>query len=163
LAFANINKFSFDDVLAVRSDVPLWKWSLVLRLGLDDTYPSLVPGYYEFSLWVEKPAGYLFSTEAGRGDNTNYASRFITLRMIQTDGTVRQTVAEESFDLTALAAGWNKVALRMPSGSNFSFPETASGQVIELSISTLHVDQNKVEPGAILIARPSLNFYLNGY
>ncbi len=158
-----INPLKIDDVTAMRIDVSRAFWSLVLRLSAADTIPTLVPGTYEFSVYVRVPGGYLFSTDPARGDDPDYATRFVTLRMLQTSTSGTRAVAEESFDLTALPAGWNRLVLRMEPGSNFTFPETTPGQLVELSISGLHLDENRTEPGAVLIAEPSLNFYINGY
>lgn len=159
--------FTFDDVSAIRTDVPTTKWSMVLRLSPKDTSPSLAPGVYEFSLYVKRPSTHYFSTDATRGDDEHYAARFVTLRLTQTQ-TVgvevqTQTIATRSFDLTALADPdvWNKLTLRMPSGSNFTFDEDTETQVIELSISPMN--PSFPEAGAVLIANPSLSFYIDGY
>lgn len=169
LSFTNIGSgsFEFDDVSAIRTDVPATKWSMVLRLSPKDTSPSLAPGIYEFSLYVKRPSTHYFSTDATRGDDEHYASRFVTLRMTQTQ-TVgaevqTQTIASSSFDLTALADPdvWNQLTLRMPTGSNFTFDEDTETQVIELSISPM--DPSSPEAGAVLIAAPSLSFYIDGY
>lgn len=163
LTNSGIGDFEFDDVSAIRTDVPATKWSMILRLSPIDTQPSLAPGKYEFSLYVKRPPTHSFCTDALRGDNVNYASRFVTLRMTQTDSTGAQTIAMQTFDLTALVDSsiWNRLSLRMPSGSNFTFNEDTRTQVIELSISPM--DPSRPEAGAVLIANPSLNFFINGY
>jgi len=152
-----------DDLTAIRTDKDVKNWSLVLRLSTGDTLPGLVPGTYEFSVYVKKPAGCLFSTEAR--DSEPYASRFVTLKMIQIVGTTAQTVAERTYDISALAdpSVWNRLVLRMNPNSTFSFSESTPGQVVRLSISGLNADGKLLEPGAVLIAEPSLNFYINGY
>lgn len=154
---------TLDDVTAIRTDVDEKNWALVLRLAAADTIPGLVPGTYEFSVYVRKPAGLLFLTEARTDEG--YASRFVTLKMKQIVNGTAQTVAERTFDLTALASpgSWNRLALRMEPNSTFSFMESSPGQLVELSISGLSADGKLLEPGAVLIANPSLNFYINGY
>jgi hypothetical protein len=162
LTFTHIEPhFQFDDISAIRTDVLPSKWSLVLRLGTTDTEPALVPGIYEFSLDVRRPPTHTFSTDAARGDSVDYASRFVTLRMTQTAGGVIQTVAVQSFNISSLPDTWNRIVLRMPSDSNFTFPESTTGGAIELSISPMN--PAIPEAGAVLIANPSLQFYIDGY
>ncbi|PKL26354.1 MAG: hypothetical protein CVV47_00010 [Spirochaetae bacterium HGW-Spirochaetae-3] len=163
LTNSGVGNFVFDDVSAIRADVPATKWSMVLRLSPVDTQPSLAPGIYEFSLYVKRPPTHFFSTDATRGDDEDYASRFVTLRMTQTTGSDVQTIAMKSYDLTALADPdvWTELTLRMPSGSNFTFDEDTETQVIELSISPMN--PSAPEAGAVLIANPSLMFYIDGY
>lgn len=162
LAFTHTEAhFQFDDISAIRTDVLPTKWSLVLRLGLADTEPALVPGIYEFSVYVRRPPSHTFSTDPARGDSPDYAARFVTLRLTQTSGGIVQTVAVQSFDISALPDTWNRLALRMPSGSNFTFPESTTGGAIELSISPMN--PSFPEAGAVLIANPSLHFYIDGY
>jgi hypothetical protein len=169
LTFTYIDSnFQFDDISAIRTDVFPRKWSLVLRLGRTDTEPALVPGIYEFAVHVKRPtlldgapADYLFSTYPFRDDSEYYAARYVTLRATQTAGGIIQTVAEQSFDISALPDTWNRLVLRMPKGSNFTFPESTTGGAIELSISPMN--PSSPEAGAVLIADPSLHFYIDGY
>jgi hypothetical protein len=165
VAFNNSNTaFLFDDISAIRTDIDARKWALVLRLGLEDTEPSLVPGTYEFSVYVKRPPTHTFNTDASRGDNVNYAARFVTLRLTQiAGGSTPLTVAVQNYEISALADpdSWNLLTLRMPSGSNFTFPESTTGGAIELSISP--IDPSRPEAGAVLIANPSLHFYIDGY
>jgi hypothetical protein len=164
LTFSNlVSTFQFDDISAIRTDVLPRKWSLVLRLGLNDTDPALVPGIYEFAVYVKRPLTHTFSTDPARDDSPNYAARFVTLRMTQTAGGKIETVAEQSFNISTLSDPdiWNQLVLRMPTGSNFTFPESTTGGAIELSISPMN--PSFAEAGAVLIADPSLHFYINGY
>lgn len=165
----NTNPVYLDDVSAIRTDVAVEKWALCLRLSLKDTEPSLVPGLYAFSVWVKKPDGYAFSTESGRGDLEEYASRFVTLSMIQgsSDSGSPQT-SKKSFDLTdplvyPASGGWSRLELRLSKHEPFYFNESAEGQQIELRIACIGSSGADMEPGSVLIAGPSLNFYKNGF
>ncbi len=165
----NTNPVYLDDVSAIRTDVNTDKWALCLRLSLKDTEPSLVPGLYAFSVWVKKPDGYAFSTESGRGDNVDYASRFVTLSMIRSSsGNISPQTSKKSFDLTdplvyPASGGWSRLELRLSKHEAFYFNESAEGQQIELRIACIGSSGADMEPGSILIAGPSLNFYKNGF
>ncbi len=148
-----------DDVHLIRSDIDLNRWSLRLILRQADTSPILVPGTYDFTLYVKKPSGYTLPSEASRGDSTAYASKFIKLRMVQlTDNSI---LAEEIFDISTLPAGWNKLILRFPRGKALKFTEGTDASI--LAIEILPFSTAKAFAGAVLIAKPELHFFINGY
>ncbi len=148
-----------DDLLAVRADINIRFWSLRMILRHSDTSPVLVPGLYEFAVWVKKPAGYTYPVETGGDGSTNYASRFVTLRMVRLADNA--TLAEETFDLSSLPAGWNLLKVRIPQNKSLDFSETDDEPI--LSVEILPLDPLRPSPGAVLIAEPTLRFYINGY
>ncbi|HOX93141.1 MAG TPA: hypothetical protein PLC54_09450, partial [Spirochaetales bacterium] len=156
-----------DDISALRTDVDVKRWALCIRLGVQDTSPSLVPGLYSFSVWVKKPAGYDFSTDTGRLDNANYAARYISLSMIQFIGGSTQSTSRvwniSDTSVVADPSAWTKLELRLSPSAPFSFRENATGQVLELRIACTGTQGVELEPGSILIAQPSLNFFKDGY
>jgi len=148
-----------DDVHLIRADIELNRWALRLILRQNDTTPILVPGMYELTLYVKKPSGYTFPSEASCGDSNLYASQYIKLRMVQvTDNSI---LAEEIFDMSANSAEWNQLRLRFPKGKALKFSEGTDESI--LAIEILPFSTAKPFAGAVLIAKPELHFYINGY
>lgn len=160
LAFSGLSGtgYSLDDIHAIRSDVDVRRWSLSIRLRAADTSPSLVPGTYEFSVWVKEPAGYYTADDPARGDDPKYAAMNLTLRMFNI--ATNTSIAEESFSIKTYSS-WTRIVLRMPSGNTLDFSETDPSQILELSISPM--DPERPEAGAVLIAEPQLRYYIDGY
>lgn len=149
---------SIDDIHAIRSDLDASLWSLSLRLRQEDTTPRLVPGLYAFSVWVKRPVGYSYPDDPTRGDSTLYAAKYLTLRLVNL---VRNTtVAEAIFDVSAYA-DWTRVALFVPFTSPLDFTEGADGQILRLDISPMN--RLRPEAGAVLISRPELRYYVDGF
>jgi len=169
LAFGlgNTSDFTLDDVRVVRSDI---ENRLRLLLKPIDTSPSLVRGYYEFSIWARKPGDAAFVTDAGTAEP--YAARSLTVRMLQLSPD--QSSAEHSYPLDGRAdspdwggtvydasSGWVKLVLRLAEGGNFVFDPRSAEPVLELSLAPY--DYAQAEPGVVEIAQPELRFFLNGY
>jgi len=148
---------TIDDLRANRTDMTS---RLRLRLRSQDTSPKLTNGYYEFSLWIRKPA----LMEFARAPNANapspeddYAAESVSLYMTnQTNG---QGSDQQEWAVPDDAA-WHRLVLRQD--MNFTGLNIDSAEaLIELAIAPFS-DANP-EPGAIDIAQPELRFYLNGY
>lgn len=167
LTKADSSGLRLDDISALRVDVSADQWALCLRLGVRDASPSLVPGLYAFSVWVRRPAGYAFSSDAARADDPDYAARFITLSMTQYLGQSSQTTSR-AWNISDPAVisdpdQWTRLELRLSPQAPFSFPESSAGMVVELRIACTGRQGVELEPGAVLIAQPSLNFFKDGY
>ncbi|MFH2116082.1 MAG: hypothetical protein ABIJ86_16390 [Spirochaetota bacterium] len=159
---AIINPLTVDEVRVVRADE---KDSMYLRLLLAprDTYPTLVPGYFEFSVWVKTPDdAYRFDDHTNRNivPDAPYAVPTVTLGIRQlagTDGAMGGGSAT-----FPVPANWSQLKLRLPVGSNLQrFDESSDTSVIELYM--VPGDTATPDAGALLIADPSLNFYINNY
>lgn len=148
-----------DDVHLIRADIDLNRWALRLILRQTDTEPILVPGMYEFTLYVKKPSGYTFPSESNRGDSNLYASHFVKLRIVQL--TNNSILAEKIFTISELSQGWNKLIVRFPQGKALNFTEGTSISLLALEI--LPFSTARPFAGAILIANPELHFFINGY
>lgn len=154
-----------DEVRAVRTDLTeSWRLRLLLRPG--DTSPSLVPGYYEFSLWVRIPDDALTpDDDEGRMDTPEAALAASSVRLAMTqlsflEGSDTPSSVTDSF---AVDSTWTRLALRMEPRSNFDrFDEKIEEAVIELSIYPFATNET-IDAGAVLIAAPSLRFFANGY
>lgn len=138
---------------------------LRLRLRPSDTVPTLVAGKYEFSVWARWPDGALPYDSTSRTQAASYeapfASKKITLRVMQTEFIVeRETpvIFQESFDL---GSGWTRLVLRMDGGNLDRFDESTDEAVIELAI--FPYDRQDMDCGSALIAAPSLRFFKDGY
>lgn len=157
----NSSSFKIDDMHAIRTDVTTDRWSLALRLRAADTTPALVPGLYEFAVWVKKPDDCFFPTESGRGDSEAYASTSASIRIAHIGTDTMRTLAAGTYDIAELGSGWHRVALRMPATAPLSFAEGGGDQLLELSVSP----GNPLAPeaGALLVSSPSLHYYINGF
>lgn len=148
-----------DEIHLIRADIDLHQWSLRIILGQKDTSPDLVSGQYKFSLYIKKPGGYTFPHEDARSDSVNYAVQFITLRVIQLSD--NSTLAEHTFDVSALSSGWEKITIQFPAGKTLQVIEGTTAPILALEIIPLSLQTPFT--GAILIAEPELNFFINGY
>ena len=138
---------------------------LRLRLRPSDAAPTLVAGKYEFSVWARWPDGALPYDSASRSQAANYqapfASKRITLRVMQTEFLVeRETpvVFQESYELSG---DWTRLALRMDGGNLDRFDESTAEAVVELAV--FPYDRQGMDCGSVLIAAPSLRFFKDGY
>jgi len=148
---ASVYNTSFDEVRAVRSDM---KPSIRLRLRPSDTYPSLVPGQYEFSVWVRTAALDRRFDDSSR-ESEPYAACNVSLGIAQVGG---KSIVSES----AVGATWTRVAVRMQSPDNLDyFNPLTPDAVMELSITPSSVTD--LDAGALEIAAPALNFYVDGF
>lgn len=157
--------FNLDEVRAVRVDL-VESWRLRLLLTPEDTNPSLVPGYYEFSVWVRMPDDALApENDAGRMSAPEAALAASSIRLAMTqlgflEGSDTPSSVTESFPVSS---SWKRWALRMAPRSNFDrFDEETDEAVIELSIYPF-ASNEAIDAGAVLIAAPSLRFFANGY
>ncbi|MBL8965723.1 MAG: hypothetical protein JNG85_01870 [Spirochaetaceae bacterium] len=162
LAFGNaassVNSFFIDDLRAIRSDLETSNYSLRLRLRKSDASPALSAGFYGFTLYVKKPSTAKYSTEART--NEALAAQYITIfvRQLSAQGTVLATPIKMTFPVTAT---WQQVTA---SGVNFDiFHADPSAAVMEIRIAPFDYIHNAPDPGSVIIARPELHFYLNGY
>jgi hypothetical protein len=159
------SRLFIDDLRVLRSDIPDGGNRLRLLLKETDTVPSLLDGYYEFSLWVRKPAGRTFVTESDA--KVPYASSFITLAMLP--ARVSSSIssggggAEAEFDLRGppydAGSGWTRIALRMNNGDMFSLDYTLTNPLIELRISPF--DSQHPDVGEVEITQPELRYFLD--
>lgn len=153
--------WNIDEVRSIRADV-----TPVIRLLLNpaDTNPGLVPGQYEFSVWVRLPPDAKTFDNATRTSEP-YAAKHTTLGIKQLvadaeSGTL-QTIRswQQSY---AVASGWQRLVLRMDATNNMDrFDEDSPQPVMELSIAPSRLDA--YDAGSIEIALPVLNFYINGF
>ena len=148
-----------DEIHLIRADIDLHKWSLKLILRQTDTSPVLVSGKYKFSLFVKKPNGYTFPSEDGRGNSSDYAVQYITLRLIQL--TNNSTLAEQTFDLSEISSAWNRITIEFPDEKSLHFTEGTAEPI--LAIEIIPFSLQKPFAGALLIASPELNYFINGY
>ena len=154
-----INPTYIDEFRVVRGDK---KDSMYLRLLLlpQETSPSLVPGYYEFSVWVKRPLNsHFFDDHTNRNSSPDapYALPSVTLG-------IRQLISYDALgggaEVFPVSSSWTKWSYRLPTGSNIQrFDEASEEAVIEVYI--IPGDNTAPDAGAILIAEPSLNFYIN--
>lgn len=151
-----------DDVRIVRHDLKELS-SLRLYLAPADTSPSLVPGRYEFSIWVRRPPDALSYADAGRAADpeAEFAATRVTLVMRQV-GFIDEAYAPyyfaESFDV---GDDWTRLALRMGSGNLARFDEASGEPVLELAVYPF--DPIDMDAGSIQIAAPNLRFFVDGY
>lgn len=159
-----------DEVRCVRADQDQY-----LRLLLrpddpdidDEGNPTLVPGQYEFSVWMRTADSDLRFDDGARTSEP-YASYSVTLRMRQLESSVDDAgsiVLEPSMELTrsyVVDSSWRRLIIRAEDPDNLdSFDETSDLPVLELAISpTL---DGVPDAGAVLIAAPALNFYARGF
>lgn len=150
-----------DETRALRVDIDgLLRLRLLLRPG--DTNPDLVPGYYEFSVWVRIPDDALLpSDDTGRTANPGAALAASKVKLAMTqllflDGSGTPSSKSGSFPVSA---NWSRLALQMESGSNFDrFDESTTEPVVELSIYPFS-SNDTIDAGALLIAAPMLRFF----
>jgi hypothetical protein len=157
---------NIDEVRVVRAD---HQSDMRLRLLLrpQDTYPTLVMGHYKFSLWARIPPGYLrFDDMDARNidsdtANAPYAAPSITLTINQLLSTAGGKGGNSfTFPISDI---WQKIELDLPRSSNIEiFNEKLTLPVLELSILPGAPGQ-AMDAGAVMIADPSLNFFLNNY
>ncbi|HRY56024.1 MAG TPA: hypothetical protein P5142_15470 [Spirochaetia bacterium] len=153
----NVGTAVLDDLRAYRYDL-VDVSNLRLRLRPSDTSPILADGFYEFTLWVRKPADARFSSETGA--LANLASRYVTLRMSNLrEG---QGVAGGRFSVNG-DGQWHQIVLRQD--LNFEGIAEGTETAIELAIFPFDAQSSDPgpEPGAVEIAQPELHFYLDGY
>ncbi|MBU0935750.1 MAG: hypothetical protein KKI09_15860 [Spirochaetes bacterium] len=150
-----------DEVRMIRADI-----QPILRLLLtpSDTEPGLVPGQYEFSVWIKTdPTDRPFNDSSRISEN--YAAYQTSLRISQLrwDATNEALESVKGWEQTyAVNEGWQRLVLRMNEFNNMErFDEASNTAVMELAISP--TNPSLLDAGAILIAAPSLNFYINGF
>jgi len=158
---------TMDDFGAVRSDLSR---ELVLRLAATDAdLPGksglpLVPGLYRFSVWVH--ADVLSSDiEADTDAAEPYRARMLTMKMSPLkapDGAATDGVtAPGTFSSSIWSSGWTRVSVQFDS-SALTFPDKSPMGVIELRLE-IGSDGTSAYPGTLLLARPELNLFLDGY
>ncbi|HUX38589.1 MAG TPA: hypothetical protein VMV44_11870 [Rectinemataceae bacterium] len=159
--------FTMDDVRIIRSDIAS-DFRLRLRLlPSGETTKTLRSGYYEFSLWVKKPA-HTFVAEPTAVQP--YAASAVTLSMhalipnpsgpqhaYPIDGSV-DPASGLSYDA---ATGWVRLALRMSAGNIFTLDSSATSPVMELSVAPFNFEHP--DAGSVEIADPELHYYKDGY
>lgn len=151
-----------DDVRIVRHDLKELS-SLRLYLAPADTTPSLVPGKYEFSVWVRRPPDALAYSSADRAydPDAEFAATKVTLVMRQVgflDDVSAPYYFAETYDV---GDGWARLSVRMGDGNMARFDETSSEPVLELAIYPF--DPVDMDSGSIQVAAPSLRFFVDGY
>ncbi|MBN2875276.1 MAG: hypothetical protein JXM71_09300, partial [Spirochaetales bacterium] len=151
-----------DDLRIVRFDI---KESSSLRLYLapPDTSPSLVPGRYEFSLWVRRPLDARFFDDPGRISDPGapFAATKVRLLMQQV-GFLEDVSTPLMFTGTFnVGDSWQRIAVRMGDGNLARFDESSSEPVLELAVYPYASDDMDV--GAVEIAAPALRFFVDGY
>lgn len=130
---------------------------LRLRLRRRDTEPPLMPGYYEFRLWIKKPSGAKWHDEART--NEPPAARRVGISLSQLDAQGKETATPIPITERAVTDEWQEIVAR---GQNIDLlHDTADAPVIELSIRPYAT--GKLDAGAVLIAAPVLRYYLDGY
>ena len=171
LFFGASNSLSFimDDIRIFRQDI---KEHLSLRLLLrpEDAAHTLRSGYYEFTLWVKKPAStYFLSTDTTA--KMPYAASSVTLRMLSLSldagnqalhvFPIDGSADAETGSIYDAASGWVLLSLRMKADRNFSIDSSSSDPVIELAIFPF--DTANPDPGVVEIADPELHYFRDGY
>ena len=154
---------ALDDLRLVRSDLAA-RLCLVLRLRPDNTAPSLVAGYYEFTLWARIPPDALAPASAGRDTDPTapFAAAAIDLGMRQVGFLDEQQTPKLAREAFALTTEWQQFSLRMAEGSNFDrFDESSAEPVLELLVYPFTAGAPDV--AAVEIAAPVLYFHINGY
>ena len=154
-----------DEVRAVRVDLDE-SWRLRLLLSPGNTEPGLVPGYYEFSVWVRIPDDALTPEDnAGRAANPAAALAASRIRLAMTqvaflEGSDTPSTVNDTFSVDN---SWTRKALRMEPRSNIDrFDESTNEAVIELSIYPFGTN-SEIDVGSVLLAAPTLRFFANGY
>lgn len=162
---ADMNAVTLDEVRAVRTDLAPY---LRLLLAPSDTYPTLVKGQYEFSVWLRTSENDKTFNDPAR-TNEPYAARNATLRLRQLSYSYNAETDTASLDPTvssttsvAVDSTWRRYAVRLQKPNNMEvFNENTSHPVMELSIAPTLEDP--MDAGAVLIAAPELNFFLTGF
>jgi len=131
--------------------------ALRLLLTRNDTTPSLWTGYYEFSIWVKKPADRLFVSE--QAARNPYASSKVFLELNPLKPVSPGTHPVASYDVPA-SGQWTKLVLRGDEISNISFDLQGPATEPVLEIVIMPTDSQKPEPGEIFIASPSLRLFI---
>lgn len=150
-----------DEVRMIRADV---EPALHLLLRPADTALGLVPGQYEFSVWMKTdPADRLYSDSSRIAEDYTAYQTSLRISQLRWDATNEALESEKSWEQTfAVNEGWQRLVLRMNATNNMErFDEGSSTAVMELAISP--TNPSLLDAGAILIAAPSLNFYINGF
>jgi len=174
ITYGNNLTLSIDEVRSVRADIDPFIRLLLRPIdpavidhessdplpALDPAKPTLVPGQYEFSVWMK-----LGNDDKRFDDDTRtnepYASYYVTLRIRQVDGDLIKPIRGNS-EIFAVDSNWNRLAIRMEKPENMdTFDEDSEYPVMELAISPTRIDAP--DAGAVLIAAPALNFYLYGF
>ncbi|MEI6386904.1 MAG: hypothetical protein WCQ50_09720 [Spirochaetota bacterium] len=145
--------FWMDNLRVMRTDLA-GDYRLRLLLSPKDTVPELIGGWgWKFSLWVRKPAGHFFPDEAGAREP--YASKKVTLRILQTAQTPEGGSQDASYDVYDVPTNgeWTKMELKITNkNSTLFFPTQSLGAVIELAIFPF--DSARPEPGFVEISDP---------
>jgi len=152
-----------DDLRVLRTDLEAF-YRVRLSLRPSDTAPPLVAGRYEFSVWVRRPSGALsYDDDLGRRADpvAPFAAKAVTLEIRQVGFLDAQDTPLVFYEAFEVGEGWTRLALRMGSGNLLRFDEASTTPVVELSIYPY--DRQDPEPGAVLLAAPSLSFFVNGY
>jgi len=160
-----IQKITIDEVRAVRTDLDPY---LRLLLAPADTYPTLVKGQYEFSVWMRTSDADKTFSDASRTSQP-YAARNATLRLRQVARSYDADTDSASLDPTvtsttvvAVDSTWRRYVVRLQKPNNMEvFDESTPFPVLELAIAPTLEDP--MDAGAVLIAAPELNFYINGF
>jgi hypothetical protein len=163
-AFANVSQtIDLDDLRISRLDTAN-DYCLRLRLRPTDTSLVLAPGQYEFSIWVKAPEDALPRGSPSRVDQPEapFASATIRLELRQVGFSETGTTIKQFTGVFPVSSDWTRVALRMGDGNLDRFEDNSTEAVIELAIYPFGELQD-LEPGAVLIAAPSLRFFRNGY
>jgi len=163
-AIADVDQsIDIDDLSISRTDLANLYY-LRLRLRPDDTTLDLAPGRYEFSVWIKTPPDALPKGSVTRASDPDApfsaASVGLDLRQVgfSDDGQTINTFPT----VFPTTSDWTRVALRMGGGNLTNFELDSTEAVIELAIYPFGT-LDDLEPGAVLIAAPSLRYFVNEY
>jgi hypothetical protein len=150
----SINDITIDDFRCYRSDLVS---AIRILLRPSDTNPSLINGYYEFSVWARKPSGLFFATE----DNAialadGYASSEVSLFM--TNLSKGKGSAQAKFPV--VGENWIRLVLRENLYGNMEGIDPTS-VVPAMELAIYPCDFQQPSPGVVEIAQPELHFYAN--
>ncbi len=162
---ANDTTLYLDDLTLVREDL---EPALRLYLTPTDTASALVPGRYEFSVWVHTDPD-ASDGDAAAGDSTvddPYLARYLTLNMVSwPEGNVSGVAyGSASFSDSDWASGWTRLSVTFNDNKALYFDETddASSIVLGLEVVMHSSSAPGRYPGSILIASPALYLALDG-
>jgi hypothetical protein len=152
--------FWFDNLRIIRTDIAS-DYRLRLLLKPKDTAPDLVHGRgWKYTLWIRKPPGQLFPSEAGAAEP--FAAQYVSLRIMQTV-TSEQGAGIPASDIVNEVPSngqWTRLELRITNDSStLDFPTSSASAVLELSIFPF--DYKSPTVGTVEIADPELHFSLN--
>jgi hypothetical protein len=157
-----IMNITIDELRVLRSDI-MQGLRLRLRLRPLDTTPELVTGFYEFSLWIRRPDDAWAFDHPARKEHYDapYAATRVTVALQNVKDNILYGGNSAEY---AVGDDWTRIVLRLPPKSNIQrFDKDSTEAVLELSIVPAVLTGGKLDAGAVLIALPSLNYFIGGY